>query len=115
VRLAELAAQIVEIGRALSIDRHGLAVKNGCTCRQQLYCLRNRSEAFSPVIAIAGVDGGAACREMRLRAVAVPLDLMCPRLTGRWPFNLGGVEIAYAWWLLCQLWGLSLGLKRSRH
>jgi hypothetical protein len=49
------------------------------------------AEACGPVIAVAGVDGGASRCEMGLRAVAVPLDLIRPGLTGRWPFNLSEI------------------------
>ena len=52
VRLAELAAQAVEIGNALSIEGYRLTVENGCSCWQQLHRLRDRSEACGPIVAI---------------------------------------------------------------
>jgi hypothetical protein len=93
VRPAELPPQLVEIGCALAIERHGLAVENSRSCRQHLDRRRDRPEPGGPVIAVAGVDGGAPLCEMGLGAVAVPFDLMSPRLSSWRPFNFAGVEM----------------------
>jgi hypothetical protein len=73
-----LAAQQSEIRNAPRIRHDGFAIQDQVRCREGCERIGDRLKAQRPIIACACVDGRLAVSQVRLRAVAIELDLVNP-------------------------------------
>jgi hypothetical protein len=86
VLFAQLVAQRLEIGNALTAEHHGFSVDDRLARTQIPPHARDRGELIGPVNPFAGVDSDVAGMDVNLGAVAVPLDLVQPFIAGRRDF-----------------------------
>jgi hypothetical protein len=76
----QIGVQQSEIRDAPRIDDDGFSIQDQVVRREFRECIRNRAEALCPVVAPPCVDGRPSVSQVRLRAVAVELDLVQPAL-----------------------------------
>jgi hypothetical protein len=74
----ELAAQLLEVRQARVAEHGCFPVDDQIVRRQSLRRLRDLVELLRPVIAAAGIDPDLAIANVKLRAIAVDLDLVQP-------------------------------------